>query len=91
MEISGFSKYDVYINSKGSYLDYEGEFRDYTDMSVVKSKDGGWVLDFIGKRLLEKECCGFHWSGDRVVIDFFNPLTGGCDTLWIRFIEEVRK
>lgn len=90
MEINGFAKYDMYIKSSGSYLNVEGDFIPYNNTEVIKDKDGGWILEFIGKRLLDKECCGLRWDGDRLILEFFNPSTGGGDTIWIRLVEEVK-
>lgn len=90
MEIDGFAKYDMYENFTGSILDYEGEIRTFSNMSVEKNITGGRVLNFIGEQLCDKNCCGMRTDGDRVIFEFINAETGGCDTLWVRFIKEVR-
>lgn len=91
MEIDGFARYDMYKNYQGSILDYEGKIRTFSNILVDKKIRGSSVLNFIGEQLCDKDCCGMHIDGDRIIFDFINAETGGCDTLWVRFIKEVEK
>lgn len=88
MDICCYCKYSVVITTKGSYLNEEGEFRDYHNIEKIKVMDGGKLAEIIADNLKDENCIGFKVGDENIMIELFNPRTGVGDDIFIQ-IKEV--
>lgn len=79
MELNIYQTYKVTITHTGATKTYEG-FEDfkYTDSVEI---NGGELMEWIAKRLLDENISTFVVRHDGIKIEIFNPFTGEGGTI----------
>lgn len=74
MDINIYQKYKVKITSEGSTKTYEGFER--FNVTNTYEEDGGKLLEWIAKELMENDVQSMKMTNDTITIEHFDPLTG---------------